>query len=250
MIVVRSMHEQYLSNAYLVADAPSGSAVIVDAGGPVEPLMSAVEEHDLRVTHVLLTHEHHDHTINVVPLEERYGAALVTSEASADGMVVPCGALQLRAMSTPGHCSPHVAWIVEQDGSAIAAFTGDTLFRDTVGGTLNGGTDGCSQLRASILDGLLALPGDVALYPGHMNETTVARELAENPFVVAWRGGSELGDEQVQVAGADATLLVESADYDGGTKAWIRFDDGSEAVVPGSMLSRTGARTIRARVSD
>lgn len=243
MIVTRSMHPDYRSNTFLVADEPGGHAVFVDAGAPVEPLMAKVQELDVKVTHVLLTHEHHDHTTHAIPLEERYGARLVTPDSALAGDgIVRSGALTFRALSTPGHCAPHVAWVVERGGDTIAAFTGDTLFRGTVGGTLNGGRDGLAKLRESVLDRLLSLPEGTVLYPGHMEQTTVADELADNPFVRAWRGELDPGDEQVQVAGNDATLLLEGPDYDGGTKAWVRFADGNEAVVGGSMVTRAGAR--------
>jgi glyoxylase-like metal-dependent hydrolase (beta-lactamase superfamily II) len=243
MIVERSMHPDYRSNTFLVADAAGGSAVFIDAGAPVEPLMARVAELGVEVTHVLLTHEHHDHTTHAIALEERYGAQLVSPEQALDGSgEVRVGELVLRAVSTPGHCDPHVAWVVERGGDAVAIFTGDTLFHGTVGGTLNGGADGFEHLRRSVLDVLLAHPGDVVLYPGHMDKTTVAQELASNPFVRAWRGETPAGDEAVQIAGNDATLLLEAADYDGGTKAWVRFADGREAVVGGSMVSRAPAR--------
>lgn len=242
MIVTRSMHPDWRSNSFLVADEQGGTAVVVDAGAPIEPILAAVDELGVQVTHILLTHEHHDHTTHLVALEERYGAIPVLPEQSVSGKTVPCGSLTLRAVSTPGHCDPHVAWVVESDGAPLAAFTGDTLFRDTVGGTLNGGPDGLEHLRHSIVEVLLVLPSSTILYPGHMEETTVERELAENPFVRAWSGALPEGDEAVQVAGNDATLLLEAGDYDGGTKAWVRFADGREAVVGGSMISRTGAR--------
>lgn len=243
MIVTRSMHPDWRSNAYLVADEPGGHAVFVDAGAPIEPLMAKVEQLGVRVTHVLLTHEHHDHTTHMVPLEERYGATVVSPHDSVSAArTVHSGSLVLRPMSTPGHCDPHVAWIVEVDGGPVAAFTGDALFRSSVGGTLNGGPDGFERLRSSIIDGLLQLPAETVLYPGHMESTNVARELDKNPFVRAWRGQDATGSDRVQVAGTDATLLLEGPDYDGGTKAWVRFDDGNEAVVGGSMVSRTGAR--------
>lgn len=242
MIVTRSMHPDWRSNAYLVADESGGHAVFIDAGAPVEPLMSRAEELGVRVTHVLLTHEHHDHTTHVVPLEERYGARLVSPEMALalDGPVTS-GNLSLRALSTPGHCDPHVAWLAEEDGEVVAAFTGDVLFRETVGGTLNGGPQGCARLVESI-ESLLSLPSETVLYPGHMEQSTVSHERTQNPFVLAWHGERELGTERVHVAGTDATLLLEGTDYDGGTKAWVRFDDGNEAVVGGSMVSRAGAR--------
>lgn len=238
MIVERSMHPDYRSNAYLLADEPGGTGVFIDAGAPVEPLMQAVDRLGIRVTHVLLTHDHHDHTTHAVELEERYGIPQVLAEQAVGGMTVPCGALELRALSTPGHCAPHVAWIVERDGEPVAAFTGDALFRGTVGGTLNGGEHGVELLRASILDGLLTLPATVELHPGHMDPSTVAHERDTNPFVLAWAGSRDLGDEQVTVAGNTATLLLQAPDYDGGTKNWVRFEDGREAIVGGSMVGR------------
>lgn len=242
MIVTRSMHSEWRSNAYLVADAAAGHAVIIDAGAPIEPLMSKVDELGVRVTHILLTHEHHDHTTHMMALEEAYGATLVLPERAMDGIEVKSGLLQLRSVATPGHCSPHVAWLVERDGRVIAAFTGDVLFRGAVGGTLDGGVDGVEQLRTSILEELLTLPPDTELYPGHMEATTVAEELENNVFVRAWRGEEPARDDAVQFAGTDVTLLLEGPDYDGGTKAWVRFDDGREAIVGGSMITSAGAR--------
>ena len=240
MIVERSMHPDWRSNAYLVADEPGGHAVFVDAGAPIEPLISRADELGVRVTHILLTHEHHDHTTHMVALEERYGATLVLPERSVEGTTVQSGNLHLRAVATPGHCTPHVAWLVESSGRVTDAFTGDVLFRGSVGGTMNGGPDGVELLRTSVLDVLLALAPDTVLHPGHMESTTVARELTENVFVRAWRGEDPVGDTPVQFAGSDVTLLLEGPDYDGGTKAWVRFDDGREAIVGGSMLSRAG----------
>ncbi len=62
MIVERSMHPDWLSNAYLVGDRPGGTGVFVDSGAPLEPLLAAVESHRLTPTHLLVTHGHGDHT--------------------------------------------------------------------------------------------------------------------------------------------------------------------------------------------
>ena len=61
MIVERSMHPSWLSNAYLVADRAGGHAVIVDSGGPSEALLVEIERHEVTPTHLLLTHRHGDH---------------------------------------------------------------------------------------------------------------------------------------------------------------------------------------------
>ena len=56
MIRERSMADSWLSNTYLVADEDGGTAVLIDAGGPVAPLLEAIDERGLSLTHVLLTH--------------------------------------------------------------------------------------------------------------------------------------------------------------------------------------------------
>src|SRR6185312_6583647 len=65
VIVERSMNDDFLSNTYLVADEPGGHAVMIDAGGPVAPLLEYLDRGQLTLTHVLLTHHHHDHVSEV-----------------------------------------------------------------------------------------------------------------------------------------------------------------------------------------
>src|SRR3954454_15809703 len=77
MILERSMHPQWLSNTYLVAAGPGVDGFLVDAGGPVEPLLAAAEEHGITVTHVLLTHHHHDHVAELDAVTARWPGAEV-----------------------------------------------------------------------------------------------------------------------------------------------------------------------------
>jgi len=86
---------------------------------------------------------------------------------------------------------------------------------------------------------LMKLPPETRVLPGHTDETTIGREWEENPFVRVWRGAEPEGTERVRVAGDDATLIVWSPDYDGGGKAWVRFDDGRDAIVGGSRVDRS-----------
>jgi glyoxylase-like metal-dependent hydrolase (beta-lactamase superfamily II) len=113
-------------------------------------------------------------------------------------------------------------------------FTGDTLFTGSVGGT----QDAFDDLRRSVMDVLMGLPPELVVYPGHSEETTIGREWKENPFVRVWRGAEAEGTERCHVAGAEATLVVWGTDYDGGGKAWVRFQDGRDAIVGGSRVIR------------
>ena len=79
MIVERSMSDGWLSNTYLVAGEPGGDAFLVDAGGPLEPLFEKADEHGLTLTHILLTHHHHDHVAELGAALERWPDAVVLS---------------------------------------------------------------------------------------------------------------------------------------------------------------------------
>jgi hydroxyacylglutathione hydrolase len=220
MIVERSMHPGWLSNAYLVADAPGGTAVFVDTGAPLGPLLAAVEAQALTVTHVLRTHAHPDHVAGEDDVVRRFGAAVVFGDLEAGG-------LSVEAIPCPGHSDDGVSFLVNGD----LLFSGDTLFRDAVGG---GPAD---EVRGSVLR-LVALPAETRVLPGHTDETTVGRELEHNPFVRYWRGEAPSLEEPVKLGGRPATLLVWSPDYDGKGKALVRFADGAEAIVGGSRIER------------
>jgi hydroxyacylglutathione hydrolase len=211
------MHPEWLSNAYLVADEEGGEAVFVDSGADVQPLLAAAERWRVEPKYVLRTHSHHDHVVH----EDELGLPVRT-----DGVEV--GGLRIDALPTPGHSDDMVAFVV--NGEAV--FTGDTLFKDSVGG------GDFEQVRRSVMDVLLELPPETRVLPGHTDETTIGRELEQNPFVRVWSGAQPEGTERVRVSGDEATLIVWSPDYDGGGKAWVRFADGRDAIVGGSRVER------------
>ena len=217
MLVARSMDPGWLSNAYLVADEEGGTAVYVDSGAPLEPLQKAASEWGVTPTHVLRTHAHADHVVH----EGELGLPVVTGALTAGG-------LEVEAIPTPGHSDDMVCFVV--NGELV--FSGDTLFKDTVGG------GNVEQIRRSVMDVYMTMPHERRVLPGHTDETTIGREWEENPFVRVWRGVEPEGDEPVRVGGEDATLVVWSPDYDGKGKAWVRFADGRDAIVGGSRVER------------
>ena len=221
MLIERAMHDVWLSNTYVVADEPGGTAVFVDSGGPIERLLEAVERERLTVTHVLRTHGHTDHVVFEDELCRRFGVDVVTGS-------IQTGGLDIRALPTPGHSDDGVSFVVNDE----VCFTGDTLFRDAVGG---GDPD---RVRRSVMDKLMTLPPQTRILPGHTDDTTIEREWEHNPFVLVWRGAVPEGTEQVHVSGELATLVVWSPDYDGKGKAWVRFADGRNAIVGGSRIER------------
>jgi glyoxylase-like metal-dependent hydrolase (beta-lactamase superfamily II) len=251
VIVERSLHPQFLSNTYLVADRRGGTGAFIDAGGPLGPLLDAVDRHGVTPTHVLLTHHHYDHVCEVGDLIERWPALEVlihplehSQVAAATGTLEPdavlsLGGLEVRALPTPGHTAGMLSLLVSAGESGPGeVFTGDTLFRNSVGGVRAPGHTTYDDLRRSIMDTLMDLPPETVIRPGHTDPSTVAEEWEHNPFIRVWRGLDPEGQEPCTALGKPATLILLAEDYDGGRKAWVRWPDGSDDIVPGSQITR------------
>jgi hydroxyacylglutathione hydrolase len=247
MIIEHARNDQYLSNTYLVCDHQGGSAVVVDAGGPLEPVFAAAERLGVEPSLVLLTHHHHDHVselgglaarwpslpVLISPLErDLVGAATGTIDS---GERLTPGELVIRPLQTPGHTRGMLSFLIEHRGSA-SVFTGDTLFRDSVGGVRAPGHTTYQALKDSIMGTLMELDSDTEIYPGHAGSTTVGREWEHNPFIRIWRGLDREGSQSCIALGEPATLVLLGPDYDGGHKAWVRWADGSDDIVPGSQV--------------
>lgn len=246
MIVEQSLNERWLSNTWLIGDREGGHAVVVDTGGPLEPILAALERHRLTLTHVLCTHHHTDHVLHNADYHARFGCPVCGHAAEAerfgdlnrtlaDGEELESGDLRVRALHIPGHTTGQLAFLVDERLVA----TGDTLFKGSVGGTRGPGHGTFEQLRHSVMEVLMQLPPETEVLPGHMEPTSIAQEWETNPFIRAWRGLERPGSEPVTAVGRPATLLLEARDYDGGTKAWVRFEDTHEVdLVPGSRVER------------
>jgi len=244
MIVEKSMNDRWLSNTYLVADEPGGHAVLIDTGGPLEPILAAIERHRLTLTHVLCTHHHVDHVLHNADYAERFGCPVCGHAREEElfggldlrlehGEEVRSGGLVIRALHVPGHTLGQLSFLVNEE----RVFTGDTLFRGSVGGTRAPGHTSFEDLRTSIMETLMTLPRQTVVHPGHTEPTTVEREWEENPFIRAWRGVDPSAESRCTAFGRPARLLVRATDYDGGTKCWVRFEDGDVLdVVPGSQV--------------
>lgn len=193
-------------NSYLAFQEGAGECIAIDPADDA-PLIREMDQHGLTCTHILLTHGHFDHIGGVAGLKERYGAEVLVHEADAPmlenddasmavvaGFHVPpsspdlrlkggealrCAGIEISALHTPGHSPGGMCYILED---ARVIFTGDTLFRLSVGRADFAGGDE-RQLYHSIKDKLFALPGDYTVYPGHMRPTTLDFERKHNPFM-------------------------------------------------------------------
>jgi len=178
------------------------------------------------------------------------------------GETLSFGALDVRPLHTPGHTAGMLSFVVGErsraaggegapvrtvksgapgglTGAGLAVFTGDTLFKNSVGGVKAPGHTTYTDLRDSIMGTLMELPPDTIIYPGHSEETSVGREWDTNAFIRVWRGLDPEGSQPCTALGQPATLVLLGADYDGGTKAWVRWRDGSDDIVPGSRVEQS-----------
>jgi hydroxyacylglutathione hydrolase len=198
-------------NTYVLWDE-TNECVVIDAGNssPREDaaLDNFIAEHGLKPVLAANTHGHFDHTLGVEHLKQRYGipfalsskdafllenavtsgsifgvkvGAMPTVERDLDGeQEIRFGKTILRVLRTPGHTPGHVAFF---DEGSKSLFTGDTLFRESIGRTDLPGGD-YSWIMRSILDVLVPLGDEVHVYPGHGPESTIGHEVLYNPFIV------------------------------------------------------------------
>ena len=248
MIIERTMSDGYLSNSYLVADRPRGHAVLIDSGGPTEPILAKIDELQLEVTHLLCTHHHVDHIQNNDAYTKRFGCPVLAHAREAghiggvvreldDGEELESGGLKIRALHTPGHTAGMLSFVI--NGEAV--FTGDTLFRGSVGGTRAPGHTTYEDLQRSVMQVLMELPHSLSVQPGHTEPSSIGEEWEKNPFVRLWRGIDAAGADRCTAFGEPATLLLDARDYDGGRKCCVKFDAGGKLdIVPGSQVRGAG----------
>jgi hydroxyacylglutathione hydrolase len=194
-------------NCYIARIDEADTGVIVDPGDEADRILEAVETLGLTVEAILLTHCHFDHIGAVAPVARATGATVYcpeieiplladimafvpwpgfgpyesydADETLAGGEHLTLAGLEIDVLFTPGHSPGHVSYSIPDQQ---ALFSGDVLFRGSVGRTdLPGGDWG--TLLASIRALSEALPEETTVYPGHMGITTLGAEQATNPFL-------------------------------------------------------------------
>jgi hydroxyacylglutathione hydrolase len=203
-------------NCYVLAQRAGADAIVVDPGQrAMGPLRRILDENRLTPAAVLLTHGHIDHIWSAQKVADTYGCpayihpddrfmlsdpikgfgprlgqiafgALFREpkqvvELDRDGDKIDLGDTVVTVDHTPGHTRGSVIFRVPGEGSEIA-FTGDTLFRQSVGRTdLPGGSG--RDLLGSIVTKLLVLDDDTVVLPGHGEKSTIGFERRTNPFL-------------------------------------------------------------------
>jgi glyoxylase-like metal-dependent hydrolase (beta-lactamase superfamily II) len=210
-------------NCHIVrAEATAAKAVIVDPGDEAERLLGAVQSLGVEVEAILLTHCHFDHIGAVAPVARATGAPvycpvieqpLLTDvmrfvppgfgpfesyepeHTLAGGERLSLADLDIEVLFTPGHSPGHLTYSVPG-----ALLSGDVLFHGSVGRVDLPGGD-WATLERSIEQLLRSRPPETVVYPGHMGNTTLARERDTNPFLAELRD-RVVADERVGPAPA------------------------------------------------
>lgn len=188
------------TNCYLVADAVTREACLIDPGSDPEPIKNYIKKEGLNLKFIINTHGHGDHiganasfrapifihssdadflTDPDKNLSRAFMAGIVSPKAGRlveEGDIIRLGSLELKILHTPGHTQGSISIVT--DG---LVFTGDALFAGSIGRTdlASGDHD---QLIRSITDKLFTLKDDTVIYPGHGERSTIGEEKKSNPF--------------------------------------------------------------------
>lgn len=205
MIIKQFIAGQLENNMYLVMDERTKKAVLIDASALIPEITSTIKELGADVEYILLTHGHFDHIMGLNSLKQALGAEAVICKDDLvisdnineftrlfgfpdstppvyekyikDGDIIHVGDMEIKVIHTPGHTEGGVCYLIEDK-----LFSGDTLFRQSVGRTdLFGGS--FEKLSDSIKNKLFKLDENITVFPGHGPATTIAYEKKYNEII-------------------------------------------------------------------
>lgn len=195
------------SNTYLAVNQESQEAVLVDAGISAQQVLDYLEQNDIKLAAILLTHGHPDHLISLKEIADATGAPSYMHPEDAqlleyippmllnmmgldklelpdeflpleDGQELELAGMKFKVFSTPGHSGGSVCFLT--DG---VLFAGDLVFRGSIGRTdFPGGS--MEALLQSVKEKVFTLPSETRILPGHMDATVVGWEKKTNPFLM------------------------------------------------------------------
>jgi hydroxyacylglutathione hydrolase len=194
-------------NCSIFGDEQTREAIVIDPGDEIAEITKILDQHQLTVKAIVVTHAHIDHVGGAAKLRAATGAPVYMNERdqellkmldvqaswlgietpertqidhdAPEGTVLQLGPAAFHVLHTPGHTQGSISLWIPQQEKLIA---GDTLFRDSIGRTDLPGGDG-RQILASIKTKLLDLPEETVVIPGHGSKTTIGREKERNPFL-------------------------------------------------------------------
>jgi len=202
MNLKRVIMSVYTENCYVFWDDNNIGGVI-DPGSDFEKIEKVLNDNNIVLKEILLTHSHFDHIASAKKLSDKYGLPVKMSynekdvfenpdnsmdvnievpdsfEYFRDGDIISIGDIKLKVIETPGHTKGSVCFLYD-DGKII--FTGDTLFKTTVG-RWDFPTGSFSDLENSVKNKLYRLSDEVTVYSGHGFSTTIGKEKENNGVI-------------------------------------------------------------------
>jgi glyoxylase-like metal-dependent hydrolase (beta-lactamase superfamily II) len=177
-------------NCYLIWDEVTLEAALFDTGFDAQPIFQVLEENQLQLKHLFITHTHSDHVAALGPLREKHPKAKLHSSSrnappdqrNRPNDFIHLGSLRITNRDTPGHAEDGVTYVVGNwpDDAPNVAIVGDAIFAGSIGGA----RELADLAKQKIRDQIFSLPPATLLCPGHGPLTTVAQEKANNPFFV------------------------------------------------------------------
>ena len=173
-------------NSFVVFDPASRAAALFDTGATAAGAIAAIQERELKLGAVFITHTHPDHIADLdavkaafpgVPVRVGSGEIFDGAEAVDEGMTWELGALKVEARETSGHAQHGITYVVTGLARTVAV-AGDAIFSGSMGGPRTSWEQALTTNRRRIFP----LPDDTVICPGHGPLTTVGEEKAHNPF--------------------------------------------------------------------
>jgi glyoxylase-like metal-dependent hydrolase (beta-lactamase superfamily II) len=175
-------------NAYLVWDEVTREAALFDTGFEAAPILALLEENQLTLKHIFITHSHPDHIAGLADLRAKLPKVRVHSgskNAPVDQRLrgndcITLGSLRVTNRDTPGHAEDGITYVVGNwpADAPFVAVVGDAIFA----GSMGGARDQLELARAKVREQIFSLPPDTLICSGHGPLTTVAEEKANNPW--------------------------------------------------------------------
>ncbi|MDE3068668.1 MAG: MBL fold metallo-hydrolase [Verrucomicrobiota bacterium] len=175
-------------NNYLVWDEVSREAALFDSGWDAAPALKTIEENQLVLRHIFITHTHQDHVAALGALRQAFPKARLHSSSrhapvdqrNRPNDFIHLGSLRITNRDTPGHAEDGVTYIVGTwpEDAPHVAIVGDALFAGSIGR----GNQSWELAREKVRRQILSLPPETLICPGHGPLTSVAEETAHNPF--------------------------------------------------------------------
>jgi hydroxyacylglutathione hydrolase len=180
--------ENIIVNCYLIWDEVSREAALFDTGWDAQPILKTIEENQVVLRHLFITHTHDDHIAALSAVREKFPKVRLHSSSKSAPVdqrnrandFIHLGSLRITNRPTPGHAEEGITYVIGTwpEDAPHVAIVGDAIFAGSIGT----GNQSWDLARQKVREQIFSLPAETLICPGHGPLTTVAEEKAHNPF--------------------------------------------------------------------